>query len=160
MEGEHEGEKHSCEPQTAQVAELGISKEINSTWRSHSGLNGAQLHTASAIIAFNRSQLHLGCSDYSCTFSTPPLNNRKRVREREEAEGRQREQKNGQDEEISDRREGEWVPLVQTQTHSSSHKHFSIPYASGHGYRRRRGITKKWNHGMCAQAIIGVLCNM
>lgn len=33
-------------------------------------LNGPQLHTASAIIAVNRSQLHMGCSDDSCTLAT------------------------------------------------------------------------------------------
>lgn len=63
-----------------------------------------------------------------------------------------REQKNGQEEKESGSREGEWVPLVQTQTHS-------VPYASGHGHQRR-GIAKKWNHCMYAQTIIDVLCNM
>lgn len=70
MKGGHDVEGNSFEPQTAQAAELGVLEEINCTWRSHSDLNGAQLHAVSAIMALNRSQLHIGYSDYSCTLAT------------------------------------------------------------------------------------------
>lgn len=61
--------ENSFKPQTAQVEELGILEEINCTLRSYSGLNGPQLLTESAIIPLNRSQLHMGCSDYACTLA-------------------------------------------------------------------------------------------
>lgn len=59
-------------------------------------MNGAQLHAASAIRALNRRQLHMGCSDESCTPASFTKINRKRE---ERVEGRQKEEeKHGQEE--------------------------------------------------------------
>lgn len=59
-------------------------------------LNGAQLHTASAIMALNRSQLHMGCSDDSCTSATrTKITGRGGEREREKEGGDRKKRRNG-----------------------------------------------------------------
>lgn len=62
-------------------------------------LNGAQLHAVSGIMALNRSQLHMGYSDDSCTLSTLIEITGRGWERRGEVVSRQKEEKRGQEEE-------------------------------------------------------------